>query len=1052
MKKVIQIAFAKSEQIRKFVGLLLFFIMSMNSYGQKIQTMLGETWTNNSWQNATLMTNTYDGTGYLTNSLSQTWVVLSSTWQNGSQTVFTNNLNGTVNQEVTQTWNGSAWTNVFRLTFTYNSSNKVLSTISELWFGAIWMNSSKITNTYDVNGYLTNQLTQTWDFISSFKNSNQVNYTNNPDGTVNQEITQKWDGVSAWNNLKRATFTYNGSGKVLTTVNDTWTAGAWQPSDRETNTYDLSGRVLTTVTDTWTGGVWLPDSKETNSYDGSGHMTNTLSQTWDTGSTSWKNSTQSNFTNNPDGTPYQVVSQTWDGVSTWNNTHRITFNYVGQPGPSGQTLTYRFANPRVIRVAGIDNFEFDVQVVADAAGKYFWSGQIVLNYDNTTLSTAAAEWTVTGAAAFVADNSLGSGHPKYNATNTITGSTTKVLNIGITGDLNVFANGPNATDFTGITTSYQTMVTVRGRITSGTGVAGLSFLQSSMNGQQSFVSGVSTFTNYTNPNLYNPADLLNAYVGRIYSGGKGWSQVGNTSDAQWVDWTAAVNTSVWDGTATTPATGESRMGALRIHSPATLTIPPSGQLTCTNGEINTALGLVIQSTSAGTGSFIDNGTTATVGSGSAAVQRDMTADQYHIVSPSVTNLDIATFKVSNAVDKIRNYSESAGVWSPAVLASGSFVSGNGYLLNRTAANVASTGVAAYAGTPASGNQSINVTRTGNGWNCIGNPFTSAILATGAGGLLTLNSTQLDPSFSGIYVWDEQPGYNGTQINYKVICNTPYTFPTGVTQLVQDYLQTGQGFFVKPKTGGGSISIPTSLRSHQNAIGFKSAEVSWPAIKLVARGQNQSDYTIVAFNSNMTNGLDPTYDVGMLKGNPNFSLYSRLVEDNGVDFAVQSLPDRDFGKYCIPIGIDCKDAGEVTFTAETVNLPAGIQVTLQDMMTHTNTRLDLKNAKYTATIAQGTEGPGRFFLITEGKLVNGNDLQLQGDLTIYTIGKTIYIKGEVSPDARFALYSIDGKLLSNFKAGWTNQNHLDASYFPSGTYILTVTDKNQRKSAKVILGK
>jgi hypothetical protein len=163
-----------------------------------------------------------------------------------------------------------------------------------------------------------------------------------------------------------------------------------------------------------------------------------------------------------------------------------------------------------------------------------------------------------------------------------------------------------------------------------------------------------------------------------------------------------------------------------------------------------------------------------------------------------------------------------------------------------------------------------------------------------------------------------------------------------------------------------------------------------------------------------------------------------------------------------VGIDCKDGGEVTFTAETVNLPAGVEVTLQDKQTNKNTRLDLKNTQYTATIAQGTKGPGRFFLITEDKLagsgnptlddkvIDVNNLQ-PGDLTIYTIGKTIYIKGEVSPDAKFALYSIDGKLLANFKAGWSNQNQLDASKFPSRTYILTVTDRNQRKSAKFILG-
>jgi trimeric autotransporter adhesin len=209
-------------------------------------------------------------------------------------------------------------------------------------------------------------------------------------------------------------------------------------------------------------------------------------------------------------------------------------------------------------------------------------------------------------------------------------------------------------------------------------------------------------------------------------------------------------------------------------------------------------------------------------------------------------------------------------------------------------------------------------------------------------------------------------------------------------------------------------------------------------------------------------LDPTYDVGMLKGNPDFALYSRLIEDNGVDFAVQGLPTLDLDGLTIPIGIDNKDGGQITFTAQTVNLPSVLQVTLHDKLTQTNTRLDLKDANYTAAIAPGTSGTGRFFLITDNKPVGSNNLSQVDDifnvndlhpedLTIYTIGKTIYIKGEVSSDAKFALYSIDGKLLYNFKAGWSNQNQLDASSFPSRTYILTVTDNNKRKSAKFILG-
>jgi hypothetical protein len=738
---------------------------------------------------------------------------------------------------------------------------------------------------------------------------------------------------------------------------------------------------------------------------------------------------------------------------------------------SGQTtLTFRFANPRIVHhtVAGYgvpadaDYLDFDIQVKALAAGSYLFSGQANLSFDNTAISTDVNKWVVIAGEQLQGQFNQGGLKDKYVVGWTITGAAPLIFNI------QWHANDLSTTQtsylrFNEVLTSYKTLVTVSAPINDGSRTAGTSFIQASMNGQQAYkLLADPWYAYYNTPNSFELFSFMDTYLGRVYSTtdvtGVGWSQIGGSVEGTpYINWATAVNTSVWDGIAAIPTTGESMMGALRIHNPATLTVPPTGQVTCNNAEINTAQGLVIQSSPAGTGSFIDNGTTTTAGSGTEAVQRDMTADQFHIVSPSVSIADVATFTAGNAVTKIKPYIEMGGGWNLTNQTNGGLIPGYGLLFFRTAANIASTGVASFVGTPAVGDQSINVGRVANGWNCIGNPFTASIKATGTGGLLDVNTSQLDPSYSGVYVWDEQPGYNGTQQNYKVICNAGYSFPGIITtQLSQDYLQVGQGFFVKSKTGGGTIGIPASLRSHQNSIAFKSATVSWPAIRLTAKGTNQSSSTIVTFNSYMSKGLDPTYDVGMLKGNPDFALYSRLIDDNGVDFAVQSLPDLNSGKYIIPVGIDSKDGGNVTFTSETVNIPANMKLTLQDKQTNINTRLDLKDAQYTATIAPGTKGAGRFFLVSEDQLSDSgnqasNNLPKQDDFKVYTIGKTIYIQGEVSPNAKFALYSIEGKLLANFNAGYSNLNQLDGSKFPARTYILTITDNNKRKSIQFILG-
>ena len=298
MKKELLIGSMKRDNFSvKVFNIIVFLGMSLIMSGQaKIATMLGETWTLGNWQKSSLMTNSYDVSGYLTNSLNQTWDLVSTSWINNALSNYSNNPDGTANQMIYQTWSGSAWTNLLRSTYTYTGSKKVLTSLREIWSVSVWQNSSRETNTYDGNGYLKTSLNESW-VSGAWANGSKVNYTNNTDGTANQVIFQTWDGVSAWTNSQRLTYSYNASGKVLTSVIDQWTSGSW-----------------------------VPYSKESNTYDGSGYLTNNLSQLWDAGSSSWKDNKRSTYSNNPDGTANQTATQTWDG-STWTNSDRLTFTY-----------------------------------------------------------------------------------------------------------------------------------------------------------------------------------------------------------------------------------------------------------------------------------------------------------------------------------------------------------------------------------------------------------------------------------------------------------------------------------------------------------------------------------------------------------------------------------------------------------------------------------------------------------------------------------------------------------------------------------------------------
>ena len=120
--------------MKKIVFILAFvalFFISKNSISQSIANTLAQTWVNNTWGNFQKQTYTYDGNGYLTMMLSQTWDAGTNNWRyGGSKISYTNNTNGTVNSRLDTYWdiNSSSWLNNLNITYTYNSG----SSISEL--------------------------------------------------------------------------------------------------------------------------------------------------------------------------------------------------------------------------------------------------------------------------------------------------------------------------------------------------------------------------------------------------------------------------------------------------------------------------------------------------------------------------------------------------------------------------------------------------------------------------------------------------------------------------------------------------------------------------------------------------------------------------------------------------------------------------------------------------------------------------------------------------------------------------------------------------------
>ncbi len=421
-------------------------------------------------------------------------------------------------------------------------------------------------------------------------------------------------------------------------------------------------------------------------------------------------------------------------------------------------------------------------------------------------------------------------------------------------------------------------------------------------------------------------------------------------------------------------------GDLTINSGGCLTVKPGGSITADGEIINNAghEGLVVESSEEGTGSLIlsESGNNDNV---EATVQRFIKGNAWYIVSPPVAGQSISGFILNDDNDipynpsggyyAITHYDENHpdynnGYWADYYPGDkeGDLESGKSYLVRRR-----DDGVLTFEGTLLNSNQGVEISDEKSGWNSIGNPFSSSLRARGENSFLEMNAEhfeETDPFYAGLYIYDHnQPDH------YRILNNSNHSEPENSEEksIDQDYIKPGQGFIVKAAEGGGNVQFTSEMRAHkhkeEDGIIFKSLKSDkepWPTVILAAYDESREASTVITFNENMSKGLDVTYDAGLFGGDPDFRLYTRLVEgDSGVDLAIQCLPDHGFEDMVIPVGIDYPEGGEVAFSTHVFTLPSGVEAVLEDRELDVFT--ELEGEDYNVNLSPGTEGAGRFFL-------------------------------------------------------------------------------------------
>jgi len=386
--------------------------------------------------------------------------------------------------------------------------------------------------------------------------------------------------------------------------------------------------------------------------------------------------------------------------------------------------------------------------------------------------------------------------------------------------------------------------------------------------------------------------------------------------------------------------------SVSIPSGKTALIAAGSSASC--NDLSVVGTLTVNSDVDGTGSLIVSGTAT----GDVVFKRYVDesfakALKWHYVSAPVAGQALNdAWMTANSISKpgtvwqFYRWDEDTDFWiyfnyvgtAPEDFGDATFVDSRGYCITRTEADALS-----FTGTVRVEDVSYAVTYTaleGVGCNLTGNPFTSAIGITNDASstqkFLAENEALLDDSYEALYIWDEESGYIGSRNDYNVISNVPITGYD--TPINQDYIQPGQAFMVKVISDG-NLAFNESMQAHATVDYYKNTKELWPSVEIIVENNELSNSTAIGFNENMTLGLDPSYDVGKMKGNPDIALYTKLVEDNGVDFAIQALPPLNEDIIKVKIGLDVSHEGDYNFKLfESENLDKTTSIKLEDKET------------------------------------------------------------------------------------------------------------------------
>ena len=424
---------------------------------------------------------------------------------------------------------------------------------------------------------------------------------------------------------------------------------------------------------------------------------------------------------------------------------------------------------------------------------------------------------------------------------------------------------------------------------------------------------------------------------------------------------------------------------------------------------------------------------------------------YSAWSSPVSGQQLQAFSSNTLSNRFYTYNSTGTTTATSYVAANAttnFTAANGYFIrvaNNWSPTVYSSFNGEFVGIPNNGTYSQNV---GTGFNLVGNPFPSSINAKK---FLTDN-----PTVTTLYYWTHTTPANASGVytanNYASYTSLGGTIAAAGGNKPNDFIQAGQGFFVKATASTGNVVFNNTQRkfASESTQFFKTTNQ-----KLV--DQNQSDNRIwinlndanglynqilIGYTENASNDLDATD--GEMADTSFSSIYSFL---NNQKYVIQgrALPFSD--NDVVPLGLKTLTSGNYILTLDSFDgLFDNQDVFVKD--NHNGIIHNLKQSPYQFVAVAG-EINSRFEVVYKQTLQNYEFSNANDAVIVYSKNNNIFVRSNNTAIQTIEIYDTLGRLIYISKNNSSNEISIDKSNLANTILFVKSTLTNGKTSVNKV---